>query len=103
MTFKERSNEVLELLEPLIDKGWMANLWFDKEEVYLYSLTGGDRNCPHPKNYDPSDGHGHTYITEHDVDIPEVPDDKYDVEHAKAMIKLANEVEAKPFSEKEIK
>lgn len=42
----------------------------DKEDWGTASISGGDCNCPHDKEYDPNDGHGWTYIDDISGDSP---------------------------------
>ncbi len=45
---------------------------FEKEGASELDVYAGDINCPHQKEYDPKDGHGHTelHIPESHLDKP---------------------------------
>ena len=67
--------------------------YWDLQNVDLISITGGDSNCPHPKYYDPSDGHGFTHVHMDDDRFDELPDEATDFDYAKAMVIYCESVE----------
>lgn len=64
---------VIGRFEALANRGYHVNVVFTGDTVECTHISGGDPNCPHPKYFDPSDGHGWTY-----VHMDHVPDEVLD-------------------------
>ena len=65
---------VIERFDALAKRGYSVNVAFTGDTIECTSIMGGDCNCPCKKFYDPSDGHGFTY-----VHMDDVPDDVVDI------------------------
>lgn len=61
---------VIGRFDALAKRGYHVNVMFAGNTVECISIAGGDANCPCHKYFDPSDGHGFTY-----VHMDHVPDD----------------------------
>ena len=65
--------DIIERSRQLAKRGYQVGVAFTGDMVECTYITGGDANCPHPKYFDPSDGHGFTY-----VHMDHVPDNIFD-------------------------
>jgi len=71
---------VIGRFDALAKRGYHVNVVFTGDTVECVSIIGGDCNCPCPKHFDPSDGHGFTHVSMDDVpdDVLEALDDGRD-------------------------
>lgn len=61
--------DVIRRFIELSKRGYQVHVSFSGDVIECTCIVGGDCNCPCPKYFDPSDGHGRTFV--HMDDIPE--------------------------------